>query len=255
MDEPISQPPNSQEHVTSSFEYNIPTENRLVAVLYKKVEEMEQKIHELETKKIIDETQFPLEVIESNGLLPQKPLKLMRGKGYRPILQSEIQSAKNHSPFVAQQAKFLGIHLTTYKKYAKLYGMYEPKPNEKGKRNIFHPERGRYPLSDILAGKHRNTKHVTDALVKDKLIRGKILLPECSVCGYNNRRMTDKKMCLLLDHMDGDNRNYAIDNLRLLCFNCTFECGRGYIRRGKHAFDPDYIQGIDKSDMNTLSRW
>ena len=30
-------------------------------------------------------------------------------------------------------------------------------------------------------------------------------------------------------------------NLRFLCWNCTVECGRGYLRRRIHIFDHDVM--------------
>ena len=126
-----------EERPSVDLTYNTTGDARLMAILYKKMEAVEQKVYDLETKKIIDETQLPPEILESSGLLPAKPKKLKRGRGYRPILQSEIEEAKKHSVFAAGQARWLNVAKTTYKKYAKLYGIYEPKPNERGRRNLF----------------------------------------------------------------------------------------------------------------------
>jgi hypothetical protein len=241
----------SQE-VTSSLTYETKGDDRLMTVILKTVEELKNKVHQLETKKIIDETQLPTEILEQNNLLPPRPKKLKRGRGYRPLLQSEIEEAKLKSPFAAQQARYLNVASSTYRKYAKLYGIYEPKPNEKGKRNLYDPNKGKYPINEVLNGQHPD---VSDWVVKDKLIRGKILPPECAICGYNKRRIVDNKICLLIDHKDGDRKNFKKENLQLLCFNCTFECGRGYIHRGNHMFDADWMQGAKKDDIDERSRW
>lgn len=241
---------------TSSLDYNTTGDERIVSVLYKEIERLKHKVHDLETKKILDETQLPPELLEQNGLLPHKPIRLKRGRGYRPLLRSEIEEAKKHTPFAAAQARWLGVHLVTFKKYAKQYGIYEPKPNEKGKRNLFDPNRGKYyPLNKILAGDFYDNPKVTDWMVKDKLIRSGMVPIKCAICGYDKRRITDNKCCLLLDHKDGDSKNFKLENLQLLCLNCTFECGRGYIRRGKHLFDPDWIQGADIEDVDPKARW
>jgi hypothetical protein len=212
-------------------------------------------MHEFETQKIINETQIPIEVLEGSGLLPHKPLKLKRGRGYRPILQSEIEEAKKHTPFAAQQARYLNVSIPTYRKYAELYGIYEPKPTAKGKRNLFDPNRGRYPLNKILAGEFHDTPAVSDWMVKDKLIRSGLVEIKCNICGYDKRRIMDHKICLLLDHKDGDVRNFKLDNLQLLCLNCTYECGRGYIRRGNHLFDVDWLQGAEVKELDPKNRW
>jgi hypothetical protein len=44
----------------------------------------------------------------------------------------------------------------------------------------------------------------------------------CDSCGFEERRLTDHKIPLLLDFKDGDRTNFSLDNLRLLCFNCYF---------------------------------
>jgi hypothetical protein len=235
-----------------SLNYDVTGNERIVTVLIKKVDELTSKVHDLETKKIIEETQLPPEILEQNGLLPIKTLKLKRGKGYRPILRSEIEEAVKQSPFTAQQARYLGISHGTFRKYATLYGLYNPKPNEKGKRNLYDPNRGKFPLKDILENKFPD---IAEWTVKDKLIRSEIFPPKCNICGYDKRRITDKKICLLVDHKDGNRKNFAVENLQLLCLNCTFECGRGYIRRGKHLFDPDWIQGARIDNIDKTSRW
>ena len=235
--------------------YDTKGENRLISVLYRKVEDMEKKVHELETKKIIEETQLPKEILDNRGLLPEKTKRFKRGRGYHPILQSEIEEAKKHSVFAAGQARWMGVSLTTYKKYCQLYGIYEPRPTEKGKRNLFDPNRGTYPLNRILTGEFNDTPTISDWMVKDKLIRSEIVPPKCNICGYDKRRIVDNKICLLLDHKDGNLRNFKIENLQLLCLNCTFECGRGYIRRQNHVFDTDWMQGQRKDKVNKKSRW
>jgi hypothetical protein len=235
--------------------YDTTGDARLLSVLYRKVDELQRTVNDLATSKILEETGMSHDLLKENGLIPSCPKKLRRGRGYRPLLRSEIEEAKRHSPFAARQAKWLGVHFETFKKYAVLYGIYEPRPNEKGKRNLFDPERGQYPLNKILAGDYADTPAVSDWMVKDKLIRSGTCLPRCNICGYDKRRIGDNKICLLLDHRDGNVRNFKLENLQLLCLNCTYECGRGYIRRGKKMFDPDWMQGANSHSMDSKSRW
>ena len=223
--------------------YDTQGDSRLVSVLYRNVEELKQKVHDLETKKIIDETQLPVEILERSGLLPKRELRLKRGRGYRPLLQSEIEEAKTHSVFAAGQARWLGINFKTYKKWARFYGIYESNQNAKGKTWVRDPERGKYPLSRILTGEFNSELKVTDWMVKYKLTNSNVFPLRCNICGYDKERITDRKVGILLDHKDGNLRNFSKDNLQFLCWNCMWECGRGYIRRGKHMFDPDWVQG------------
>ena len=45
---------------------------------------------------------------------------------------------------------------------------------------------------------------------------------KCSNCGYEDYRESDMMGPYLLNFLDGDNRNYDIGNLTLLCFNCFY---------------------------------
>ena len=237
MEESLTQ---DNTNTTSSLLYSTTGENRLVTVLYKKVEEMERELHELKTNKILDETQLPPELLKQNNLLPTPQRRTKRGSGYRPLLRSEIEEAKRHSVFGSQQAKYLGVHVVTLRKYSILYGIWEPHPTAKGKKQPHNPDIGRYPLSKILNGDFYDNLAVDDWMVRKKLIRSGTLPECCDQCGYNRRRITDQTVSLLLDHKDGDKRNYKLENLRFLCWNCTIECGRGYHRRRIHMFDPGW---------------
>jgi len=80
-----------------------------------------------------------------------------------------------------------------------------------------------------LGGKANNTIPLNDLLkkgslarsdtLKKKLIKNDILKNICSECGqlpfWNNKPLT-----LELDHIDGDNTNNELSNLRILCIHC-----------------------------------
>jgi hypothetical protein len=149
-------------------------------------------------------------------------------------------------------ARYLGVNYFTYRKYAKMYGLWNPKPNIRGQRNIFDPERGKYPLSEILQGMHPEY-HVFR--IKDKLIRSGVKEPKCELCGYSEKRVIDGKIPLVLNFMDGDEKNHKLDNMKLYCYNCTFTSGKGYIRKGVHHFDPDWLQDGDKSYADEAVRY
>jgi len=251
LDQPINNSGSAEIAAPVSLNFDTKGTDRDMAIVFRRVEELEKELHRFKTEKIISETQLPSELLENSGLLPHPPKKTKRGKGYRQILQSEIEEAKKHALSCAGQARWMGVSLLTYKKYSRMYGIWDPHPNEKGKKNFFDPARGKYPLTKIIAGEFNNNPGVSDWVVKKKLLRSNIVAPRCNICGYDKRRITDNKVCLLLDHKDGDSGNFKLDNLQLLCLNCTFECGRGYIRRGKHIFDPDWMQGAQIDQINS----
>jgi hypothetical protein len=219
---------------TSSVEVpKLKGDDRVLAVILRRQENMERELHDLKVKKILDETQFPQEVLEHNNLLPLLPARTTRGRGYRPLLRSEIEEAKKHSIFGAYQARFLGVHVSTYKKYAKAFGLWAPMPKAKGKKHPQNPDGGKYPLNRILLGDFNGNPSVTDWMAKRKMFRAK-------TCGYNKKRLGREYPILLVDHLDGDRKNFKLDNLRFLCLNCTAECGRGYLTRGFRTFDPEW---------------
>lgn len=61
-----------------------------------------------------------------------------------------------------------------------------------------------------------STPNNTD--LKSYLVRFEILKYSCSVCGIDC--WMGASLALALDHIDGNNLNYCIENLRLLCPNC-----------------------------------
>lgn len=240
---------------TPNIGYEVKGDDRIVAVLVKELDQLKNKVHELETKKILDETQLPVEVLTENHLLPSKPKKLKRGRGYRPILKSEIEESQRGAVNMAAAARKMGISQCTYKKYAKLYNLWNPHPCLKGKRSIHDPERGKFPIARIITGEFNGHPSVTDWMVKDKLIRSGIKELKCEQCGLSERRTGDNKVPLLLNHIDDDGSNFKLENLKLLCLNCTFYAGRGYIRRGKFVFDPDWMQGMDAEELGKPPRY
>jgi hypothetical protein len=58
--------------------------------------------------------------------------------------------------------------------------------------------------------------------LKKRLLNNGYMLEKCNSCGFEERRVTDFKVPLVLDFIDGDRCNHKYDNLRMLCFNCSF---------------------------------
>jgi len=175
-----------------------------------------------------------------NDLDPKQSIKKTRAA---PPLRPEIQEALDRTTSALKAARILGISYATFKKYARQYNIHKTKgwPIKKGefKRGPTDPRKGKYPIDDILACKYPN---FPIHRLKDKLIRSGIKKAECEQCGYKERRITDGKVPLLLNFEDGNNKNHTLENMRLLCYNCTFTSGKGYISKGPKTFDPDLLQ-------------
>ena len=144
-----------------------------------------------------------------------------RGLGARPILESQIKAAQEKSRSAFEAARTLGISYNTYKKYAKLYGIFEDLKNpfgvgierKVGIRNI------KYNIEDLINGKH---VHYPLHKFKNKLFDSGYLPKVCGSCGFSEERITDGKMPLLIDFLDGNLNNRQLDNIRPLCYNCFF---------------------------------
>ena len=144
-----------------------------------------------------------------------------RGLGAKPILESQIKAAQEKSRSAFEAARLLNVSYNTYKKYAKLYGIFEDLKNpygvgiEKAKRI----KNKKYHIDDLIAGKHiRYPLHK----FKNKLFDSGYVPKVCGSCGFSEERVSDGKMPLLIDFLDGNLNNRKLDNIRPLCYNCFF---------------------------------
>ncbi len=232
----------SQQPQDQSLQNQAPT-NKVLDVVVRELEEIKKKVLNLENKTVLEELQISEEDLKSIGVI--KPFKRLRkGRGSRPLLESEIKEAQKHCENATACAKYLDVGYSSYKKWSKIYGIFKTNPWGKGnKKKYWAPDKGRYPLNQILEGKFPDYPIYR---LKDLVIRSKTKEAKCENCGFSERRITDEKMPLLISFKDGNEKNHKLDNIELLCYNCMFLMGRGYIRRGKVEFnflDPDRIQG------------
>jgi hypothetical protein len=167
--------------------------------------------------------------------------------GARPLLQSEIEDIQKVGKSAKECARLLGVSYPTYKKYAKLYGIFENVKNMAGK-GISKPGSGRMvngksQIERILDGELPNFPNWR---LKKKLIESGYLPKCCANCGYEEERVFDGKIPLLMDYVDGNKRNHKWDNLRLLCYNCWFQIngdlfGRAMRNVKRDVWDFQYI--------------
>ena len=120
-------------------------------------------------------------------------------------------------------ARYLHVSYQHYKRYAKLYGLFESHKNQSGKGiPKFLKSKGKEPaLLDIIEGRI-SAAHFTPAKIKYRLIEAGYLLEQCSMCGFQERRVLDYKMPLLLHFKDNNKSNYSKENIELLCYNHYF---------------------------------
>lgn len=117
----------------------------------------------------------------------------------------QIQQAIKETASMGAAAKYLKIDWRTFKSISEKLGLYKPS-NAPGKK---------YLTSDILEGKypHYPTSHLSKRLVLEGVIIYECI--SCKITEYNGLNIS-----LELDHIDGNNSNHSLSNLRLLCPNC-----------------------------------
>lgn len=220
------------------------TEQNIVA-LKKDLIDLKEELQKLKLQKLSQELQLPEEVIINSGEITPV-CRTKKGRGSTPLLESEIREAQEKTITAADAARYLKVSFKTLKKYAQLYDIWKTNVHYKREGTILSAEKGKYPLSRLINGEFPDYPIYR---LKDKLIQGGVKNPECEQCGFKERRITDGKMPLILNFEDGNIKNHKLENLKLLCYNCSFISGKGYIRRGTkyHVLDdPDRVQGANE---------
>ena len=161
-----------------------------------------------------------------------------RGPQHAPLLRKDIEEAQRHTNSNKAASRWLGVTYERYEQYAKLYGIWERHCNKNGigVSKGFASRPTSTPLKEILNNQH--PKYSISKL-KNRLIARKKLDERCNLCGFEERRFTDKKMPLMLNFKDGNRKNMQLENLEVLCYNCTFLT--------TNARGVQYKQGIEKT--------
>ena len=152
-----------------------------------------------------------------------------KGAGRPPInlTETQIRYAVENTKSNWQAAVFLKVQFNTYKKYADMYGLYDSHKNMGGK-GVFRKKmfKEKISLEDIFANKRPsyNGTHL-----KRRLIQEQIREDKCEICGENKPRLIDGEKPLILDFKDANFKNFALENLRLICYNCAFKV-RGKVK-------------------------
>jgi 5-methylcytosine-specific restriction endonuclease McrA len=133
----------------------------------------------------------------------------------------DVINACNEYPTMAKAAESTGIPHKTFIRIAKKLGCY--KPNQSGK-GIVKLSTNRIPLDEILNGKH---PQYGSSKLRIRLVNEGLKELKCECCGISE--WNGLPAPLELDHIDGNNSNHVLENLRILCSNChaqtpTYSC-------------------------------
>lgn len=140
------------------------------------------------------------------------------GASRRPLLRRDIEIAQANTRSGHEAARYLKVNYGTYRKYAKMYGLFEQHINSSGRGISRKKTKGLFGLDSILAGEHPNYDR---GKLKERLINAGYLSESCSLCGFNEKRIVDGRCPLVLHTRDGS-ENLNLDNLELRCYNCTY---------------------------------
>ena len=147
----------------------------------------------------------------------------------KPLSKEMIIAAMSQTKSNRAACRYLNVSYIHYKRWAKLYesdthdNLFEQHKNQRGKGiPKFLRSKGKEPaLIDIIEGRVDASSFSPDK-IKYRLITEGHLLEECNTCKFNERRVSDYKMPLLLNFRDNNKKNYRKENIELLCYNHYF---------------------------------
>ena len=141
----------------------------------------------------------------------------------KPLSKEMIVAAQAKTKSNMAAARYLHVSYQHYKRYAKMYKVFEDHKNQSGKGipKFLKNSKKDPALLDIIEGRI-SAAHFSPAKIKYRLIEEGYLLEECSMCGFKERRVLDYKMPLLLHFKDNNKSNYSKENTELLCYNHYF---------------------------------
>ena len=125
-------------------------------------------------------------------------------------LEQLIEASK--LPSATQAAASLGIQYDTYRKYAKMHGLWKTNQSGKGLTKNKHSV---ISTDSILRGEQPQYQRVG---IKRRLFAEGLKDEKCEMCGISE--WLGYKIGLELDHINGNSYDHRIDNLRILCPNC-----------------------------------
>jgi len=138
----------------------------------------------------------------------------------KPLSKEQIEGAQARTLSNMAAARYLHVSYQHYKRYAKLYKLFESHKNQAGvgvPKFLKGPKKMPHMLEIIegrIAASSFNPNKLKYALIEQGYIQ-----EECAVCKFKERRVLDYKIPLLLHFKDKNTNNYNLDNVQLLCYN------------------------------------
>ncbi|MDB4276983.1 hypothetical protein N9864_00510 [bacterium] len=149
----------------------------------------------------------------------------------KPITKEECLRAMRHTKSVRAAARYLNCSYQHLKPIMKMYeatengfdNLFEQHKNQQGKgiKKFLGNGKKLPPLIEIIEGRVDPSSFSPDK-IKYRLLTEGYLKEECNKCGFNERRVADYKMPLLMHFKNGNKKHYVLDNLEMLCYNCYY---------------------------------
>ena len=151
----------------------------------------------------------------------------------KQFTKSQIETAMRYTKSIRAAAKYLGCSYQHLKPFMKALRVDESDPNSPTLFEIhknqhgkgipkFLPNKRKEPIVKRIFEEGIGWESFTPDKIRMRGIAEGYLRDECYTCGFNERRITDYKIPLLLNFKDGSKCNYKIDNLEQLCYNCYY---------------------------------
>jgi hypothetical protein len=155
---------------------------------------------------------------------------------------------------LAEMAKLIGVSRPTFYTYLKMYSDENGVPftdialkyaseNLKKKKMENAQTKKRFiktSMTSILLGKHPTYNRKT---LQRRLIDEGVFEEKCALCGFEERRVLDYKVPLILIFKDGNKQNHVKDNMEFCCYNCFF-LNYNDLKISADKYSTDYLYRI-----------
>ena len=168
------------------------------------------------------------------------------------LTKEDIVRAQNVTRSNMAAARYQHASYNHYKKYAKMYknedgiNLLEAHMNQSGEGIPKFALSGNkeLPLLDLLEGRVP-IEHFDARKIKARLLSEGKLVEVCDKCNFAERRITDQKIPVILNFKDGNKKNWHLDNLEFLCYNCSFLYAASPIEEKRAEAMEDYVKTRD----------
>lgn len=169
------------------------------------------------------------------------------------LTKDDIERAQKMTMSNMGASRYLHVSYPHYKRYAKSYKnkegktLFEAHKNQEG-RGIPKYLKGTGkapPLLDLLEGRVP-VEHFDPQKIKYRMIYEGLLEEKCGKCGFSEKRVTDLRVPLVLNFKDRNRKNYNLDNVEMLCYNCSFLYGVSPITDDQVEAMEHYIENPKK---------